>query len=62
MAGCKRTDLLEQYRLTTRRKVLFSFVLATMIAILAGAVAILGEANIGIAGVSSCILARFFPG
>lgn len=62
MACCKRIDLLEQYRLATRRKMLFFLVLAMAIAILAGAVAILGEANIGIAGVSSCILARFFPG
>lgn len=62
MAGCKKIDLKEQYRLTIRRKMLFCLVPAMAIAILAGAAAILGEANIAIADVSSCILARFFPG
>jgi iron complex transport system permease protein len=62
MAGCKRIDLLEQYRQAVKQKMLFFFVLAMAISLLAGASAILGEADIGIADVSSCILARFFPG
>jgi len=62
MAGCKRINLKEQYRLTTRRKMLFFLALTMAIALLAGACTILGEANLGIADVTSCILARFFPG
>lgn len=62
MAGCKRINLKEQYRLTTRRKMLFFLALTMAIALLAGACTILGEANLGISNVSSCILARFFPG
>ncbi|HPS92074.1 MAG TPA: iron ABC transporter permease [Methanothrix sp.] len=62
MAACKRIDLLEQYRQAARRKMLFFLVLTMVIALLAGAAAILGEANLGISDVSCCILARFFPG
>ncbi len=57
-----RNSLSEQYRQSTRRKVLFFLALAMAIALLAGVAAILGEAEISIADVTYCILAGLFPG
>ncbi len=60
--ACKRTDLREQYRQYTGRKVLFFLVLILAIALLAGVAVTLGSAEINIMDVYSSLLARFFPG
>ncbi|OPY54628.1 MAG: Cobalamin import system permease protein BtuC [Methanosaeta sp. PtaU1.Bin112] len=61
-AAIMRDGLEEQYRQSTRRKMLFYLALAMAIALLAGVAAILGEAEICIADVAACILAGLFPG
>lgn len=60
--ACERTDLREQYRQYTGRKVLFFLALMLAIAFLAGVAVTLGSAEICIMDVYSSILARFFPG
>jgi iron complex transport system permease protein len=60
--ACERTNLREQYRQFTGRKVLFFMVIAIAIALLAGVAVILGSAEISIMDVYACILARLFPG
>ena len=62
LGACERTDLREQYRQYTGRKVLFFLVLILAIAFLAGVAVTLGSAEISIMDVYSSILARFFPG
>ena len=58
----ERTDLREQYRQYTGRKVLFFLVLLLAIVLLSGVAVTLGSAEISIMDVYSSILARFFPG
>ena len=62
LAACEKTDLREQYRQYTGRKVLFFLILILAIAFLAGVAVTLGSAEISIMDVYSSILAGFFPG
>lgn len=62
LGACERTDLREQYRHYTGRKVLFFLALMWGIIFLSGVAVTLGSAEISILDVYSSILARLFPG